>query len=58
MKQKMLDTGANIKIATSEILEAATLLHSDPFSKPGKKLLLKGAKAVMEVRKCLRDVHA
>jgi len=41
MRDRMLDTGAMIKNATSEILQAATTLHSDPYSKPGKKTLTK-----------------
>jgi hypothetical protein len=47
MRDKMLATGSEVKQATADILQASETLAKDPFSKPGKKLLLKGAKNTM-----------
>ncbi|KAK5584361.1 hypothetical protein RB653_005972 [Dictyostelium firmibasis] len=48
MKVKMIDTCDKIKESTGFLLESATILSNMPFNKPAKKILLKGAKGIME----------
>eukprot|EP01112_Ceratiomyxa_fruticulosa_P006774 TRINITY_DN17658_c0_g1_i1.p1 TRINITY_DN17658_c0_g1~~TRINITY_DN17658_c0_g1_i1.p1 ORF type:complete len:124 (-),score=31.46 TRINITY_DN17658_c0_g1_i1:3-374(-) len=48
MRDRMVESSKLVSQSTSEICEAADILEREPFSKHGKKILLKGAKGVME----------
>ncbi|EFA84300.1 putative actin binding protein [Heterostelium album PN500] len=48
MVTKMLESCENIRQACNDLLESATILSNMPFNKPAKKILLKGAKGIME----------
>eukprot|EP01113_Clastostelium_recurvatum_P015767 TRINITY_DN1886_c0_g1_i4.p1 TRINITY_DN1886_c0_g1~~TRINITY_DN1886_c0_g1_i4.p1 ORF type:complete len:1752 (+),score=603.75 TRINITY_DN1886_c0_g1_i4:245-5500(+) len=48
MQKRMVDVASNLRQSVNEISQAASELEQSQYSKTAKKLLLKGAKGVME----------